>query len=276
MRNKTALLISLIVILLSCRYNDNVKVQINSPTLPVLTGKENNPVQQITLVRDNGTNYNIRKVVFSLQGTTDSENIAKISIFKTDEAGKFDTAEIIAETVPKGNMATFTHHFPLTEDTLTLWVSVTLKENIDLTHRVRIRCETIITNKGKLYLPKSETKPLRTGVALRQHGQDGVHTSRIPELATSKQGTVLAIYDARYESARDLQGHIDIAMNRSLDGGCTWEPMQVILDRNEWGGMPEKYNGVSDACILVDEKSGDDLHRELGWVDVGVTHHELL
>ena len=24
-----------------------------------------------------------------------------------------------------------------------------------------------------------------------------------------------------------------------------------------WGGLPEKYNGVSDACILVDEKTGD-------------------
>ncbi len=33
--------------------------------------------------------------------------------------------------------------------------------------------------------------------------------------------------------------------------------MQVVLDMGEWGGMPEKYNGVSDACILVDENSGD-------------------
>ncbi len=257
MRNITALLISLVALLLSCGYNDKVKVQINSPTLPVLTGKEYNPVQKITLVRDNSMEYNIKKLVISLQGTTDSDDIAKLSLFKTDEAGKFDTTVTIAETVPKGNMATFTHHFPIKEDTLTLWVSVTLKGNIDLTHRVGIQCEKMITNKGKLHIPNSENEPLRTGVALRQHGQDGVHTSRIPGLATSKQGTLLAIYDARYESARDLQGHIDIAMNRSLDGGRTWEPMQVILDRNEWGGMPEKYNGVSDACILVDEKSGD-------------------
>jgi len=173
MRNKTALLISLIVVLLSCGYNDKVKVQINSPTLPVLTGKEYNPVQQITLVRDNSMEYNIKKLVISLQGTTDSDDIAKLSLFKADEAGKFDTAETIAETVPKGNMATFTHHFPIKEDTLILWVSVTLKENIDLTHRVGIQCEKMITNKGKLHIPNSENEPLRTGVALRQHGQDG-------------------------------------------------------------------------------------------------------
>lgn len=28
-------------------------------------------------------------------------------------------------------------------------------------------------------------------------------------------------------------------------------------DMKTWGGLPEKYNGVSDACILVDEKTGD-------------------
>lgn len=94
---------------------------------------------------------------------------------------------------------------------------------------------------------------LRLGVAVRQFGQDGVNTSRIPGIATSKNGTLLAVYDARYDTSRDLQGNIDIALNRSFDGGETWQPMQVVLDMKTWGGLPEKYNGVSDACILVDE-----------------------
>ncbi|MGL5895216.1 MAG: sialidase family protein, partial [Bacteroidales bacterium] len=68
-------------------------------------------------------------------------------------------------------------------------------------------------------------------------------------------GTLIAVYDARYTSSRDLQGHMDIAINRSFDGGVNWEPMQVVLDMKQWGGLPEKYNGVSDACILVDENS---------------------
>ena len=53
-----------------------------------------------------------------------------------------------------------------------------------------------------------------------------------------------------------MQGNIDIALNRSNDGGVTWEPTQIVLDMKEWGGLPEKFNGVSDACILVDENSG--------------------
>ena len=33
--------------------------------------------------------------------------------------------------------------------------------------------------------------------------------------------------------------------------------MQVVLDMKNWGGLPEKYNVVSDANILVDENTGD-------------------
>ena len=49
-------------------------------------------------------------------------------------------------------------------------------------------------------MPVTASSELRAGVAVRQHKQDGVHTSRIPGLATSTKGTLLAIYDARYES----------------------------------------------------------------------------
>jgi len=67
---------------------------------------------------------------------------------------------------------------------------------------------------------------------------------------------LLAICDARRESDRDLQGDIDIVLNRSTDGGRSWFPGQVVLDMGQWGGLPEKFNGVSDACILSDDNTG--------------------
>lgn len=257
MQRKILILLSLMFLMISCGYSDDLKIEIDSPVLPVLTGKEFNPVQKIELIRQQPGDYMLEKVVLSLEETTDIGDIAKVSLFKADEKGNFYTGIKVGETVPQGTTAALTDHFPVTEDTLTLWVAVTLKEEVDLTHRIGIQCRQIVTDKGRLRLPDSEVSPLRTGVALRQHGQDGVHTSRIPGLATSKKGTLLAIFDARYESARDLQGHIDIAMHRSFDRGRTWESMQVVLDMNEWGGLPEKYNGVSDACILVDDNTGD-------------------
>lgn len=144
------------------------------------------------------------------------------------------------------------------DDTTLVWVTLKLKDRVNLSHRVRLACSSVKTVKGKgEVLLDGSLVDLRLGVAVRQFGQDGVNTSRIPGIATSKNGTLLAVYDARYDTSRDLHGNIDIALNRSFDGGETWQPMQVVLDMKTWGGLPEKYNGVSDACILVDEKTGD-------------------
>lgn len=257
MQRKKLILLSLMFLMISCGYSDDFKIEIDSPILPVLTGKELNPVQQIALIRQQPGDYMLEKVVLSLEGTSDIGDITKITLFMTNEKGLPDTRVTVGEAVPQGTTAAFTDHFSVTEDTLTLWVTVTLKEEVDLTHRIGIQCREIVTDKGRLRFPDSDVEPLRTGVAVRQHMQDEVHTSRIPGLATSRKGTLLAIFDARYESARDLQGHMDIALHRSFDGGRTWQPMQVVLDMGEWGGLPEKYNGVSDACILVDDNTGD-------------------
>lgn len=261
MQRKLLFLLSLVMLTISCGYNNRVSAEIDSPTLPVLTGKKYNPVQKIRLIRDstgfNREEYILEKVTLSLEGTTDISDIDKVMLFRAGENDKLETDHPVGEVQPTATKITFSNHFTVTEDTTILWVSVTLKKSIDLSHKIKIRCEEIVTDRGKLKILPHDAKELRAGVALRQHGQDGVHTSRIPGLATSKKGTLLAIYDARYESARDLQGHMDIALNRSFDGGRTWEPMQVVLDRKEWGGMPEKYNGVSDACILGDDRTGD-------------------
>src|SRR5690606_10169219 len=137
-----------------------------------------------------------------------------------------------------------------------LWVCYTLRDDAAILGRIGTACKRVSFNHATV-APTWKGSPIkqRIGVALRQHGQDGVHTSRIPGLATTNKGTLLAIFDARYESARDLQGHMDIGLHRSEDGGQTWEPLQIAMDMGEWGGLPEKFNGVSDACILVDKNS---------------------
>lgn len=253
----TALFI-VVILLQSCETVDELKVEITNPVLPVLTGKEANPVMKVQVIRQQPVDYSLQKIVVSLEGTTDLNDIERVSLFKSGTKGQFATDTLIGEPQLPAPTVTFKDNFSVTEDTLTFWLSVILKENIDLTHRINMQCKSISADIGKLRIPDTDdVQSLRVGVAVRRHMQDDVHTSRIPGLATSKNGTLLAIYDARYESARDLQGHMDIALNRSTDGGRTWEPMQVVLDMNEWGGLPEKYNGVSDACILVDENTGD-------------------
>ncbi len=118
-----------------------------------------------------------------------------------------------------------------------------------------IKCLGIL---GLLLLYACKGAPIHDNspVLLRQHNDDGVHTYRIPGLVTSKKGTLLAVYDIRRNGAVDLQEDVDIGLSRSTDGGATWEPMKVIMDMGEWGGLPNEQNGIGDPSVLVDEETG--------------------
>ena len=99
----------------------------------------------------------------------------------------------------------------------------------------------------------------RKVIIIHEQGQYDCHTFRIPAIATTNKGTLLAVYDLRYRSRRDLQGDIDIGLSRSTDGGETWSRPVAILDMDEFGGLPEDQNGCSDPNILVDRKTGEIL-----------------
>lgn len=99
-------------------------------------------------------------------------------------------------------------------------------------------------------------QPLRVGVTVRNGDDDGVYAYRLPGLLTAADGTLLAIYDKRCNTSADLQDEIEVGLSRSKDGGRTWLPMQTIISMGEWGGLPRSQNGVGDAAILLDEKSG--------------------
>ena len=94
---------------------------------------------------------------------------------------------------------------------------------------------------------------------IHKQGQFDCHTFRIPAMATTNQGTLLAVYDMRYKSRRDLQGHMDIGLSRSTDGGETWARPVPIMDMKKIGGLPEDQNGCSDPNILVDRMTGEIL-----------------
>ena len=97
----------------------------------------------------------------------------------------------------------------------------------------------------------------RPFVVIHRQGEHSCHTFRIPGIAVTNSGTLLAVYDMRYRSRRDLQGHMDIGLSRSTDGGKTWEKPRPIMDMGRHGGLPEDQNGCSDPNILVDRATGE-------------------
>jgi sialidase-1 len=60
-------------------------------------------------------------------------------------------------------------------------------------------------------------------------GTGGYHAYRIPALVVSTKGTVLAFCEGRKNGLAD-DGDIDLLLRRSLDGGQTWQDVQLIHD----------------------------------------------
>lgn len=256
---KKTLFLLMAGMLMSCNpYSRDINVIPTQPVLPVLTLRDYNPVLQLKIIKSPQTaSYRLENISLDWEGTTDLSDIGQVRLYGADKKGRLAPDQPLSAAVAPQKVTEIGVDLTVEKDTLVVWASVQLKGNIDLLHRLGVKCTEVTTDQGRGRIADAHYTSLRTGVALRQHNQDGVHTSRIPGLTTTKKGTLLAIYDARYDSARDLQGDIDICLNRSEDGGRTWSPMQVVLDMGEWGGLPQKYNGVSDPNILVDENTGD-------------------
>lgn len=248
----------LFMLLLSiCAKAISIEVNVQRPAIPVLTFKEVNPTIRIDIRNPKVQPFVIHQVDLSLEGTTQQDDIISIGVYGAGKDGMIDTSHVICPMVDSSLTLPIAYRVENPEDSVSLWVAVKLKDEATLSNRININCRSIISSAGIYQLNEPNlSNPQRVGVALRQANQDGVAVSRIPGLTTSKEGTLMAVFDARWDSGRDLQGNMDIAMQRSFDKGKTWQHMQIILDLKQWGGLPEKFNGVSDASILVDEKSG--------------------
>ncbi|MGL5226736.1 MAG: exo-alpha-sialidase [Bacteroidales bacterium] len=239
----------------------NLDAELYTPRVPVLIGDEVNPVQRLLLINKDSAAYTLNQLNVLLDGTTDLKDIKELSLYLSQKSRRTDfSKDSLLATIndPKGDKQTFKFNLPVASDSVILWIDMKLASNTDLLNKFRINIVEAETSAGLVKIAQDSlfNGTLRAGIAVRKHWQDSVHTARIPGLTTTKNGTLLAIFDARYESSRDLQGHMDIGLHRSEDGGQTWQPMQVVLDMKEWGGLPEKFNGVSDACVLVDDNTG--------------------
>lgn len=137
------------------------------------------------------------------------------------------------------------------------WVSIEMKPSASLHTKVCAQISQIEAD-GKSIPIKDMSKGKvvrRMGVGVRHAGDDGSAAFRIPGLVTTNKGTLLGVYDVRYNSSVDLQEHIDIGLSRSTDGGKTWEKMRLPLSFGEYDGLPAAQNGVGDPSILVDTKT---------------------
>jgi sialidase-1 len=250
------------VLLCSCqKTNTGWLVTVKQPRVPVLKSNDINPVLMVKAVRlDPSSAVLVKRIEINLSGTDDLSSIERVEAFflGSDSIPKAGAMPMpFGKPVPAGENICFQGQLDSLSSPSFFLISVKLGEGANLHRRIRARCTKIeFSDQTASVFPETEIDDgQRIGVAVRKHNDDHVHTYRIPGLTTTGRGTLLAVYDARRESSRDLQGDIDIGVSRSTDGGNSWEPLRIGLNMGEWGGLPEKFNGVSDACILVNENS---------------------
>lgn len=77
----------------------------------------------------------------------------------------------------------------------------------------------------------------------------GAHTYRIPALAVTPDGVLVAAYDRRNNNAGDLPNDIDVLVRTSRDDGRTWTDPVVVADYS--GGV-----GVGDPSLIIDRETG--------------------
>ena len=251
----TRLALIVAVFMTSLSSINSQSVTISQKQVPVLTLRDGNQVMLIKL-ESGKENTIISSVSFDLTGTTDLDDLESIKVFYRGD--NLQDSVQFGKTQSPSNRLTVKGKTSLPSGSGYFSIIVKLKDDADLLNSLVIKCTGIKADK-KTLTPESDFNPLRLrfGTALCQHGEDGVHTYRIPGIVRTNNGTLLAIFDRRIEAHRDPQGVVNIGLKRSTDGGKTWESQRVIMDRGNWGGLPPRYNGVTDACILVNEENNE-------------------
>ena len=218
---------------------------------------------RVNVAEKDSLNTFLHQIKVSTKGSTNSSDILSIKAYSNTDSNYLSEGKVLqsvffsSKEYSKVDTLLLNGNLRLKPHTNFIWVGVVLKPSAEIGNKIELSVISTEINNYSILVPFQKIiQPSRIATAVRMFMQDNVHTSRIPGIATAKNGDLLATFDARYNAGRDLQGDIDIALCRSTDSGNTWLPMQKVIDMGTWGGLPEKFNGVSDAAILVDDKTG--------------------
>lgn len=230
------------------RLDDSKKVTISSFKVPIFVEKKENIILELQIESEEVAELTGITILFTKESPISLLNEVAFNYPKEGQNQTFGTRTVDSRNITiEGNQ-------PLKDSINIFSLSLTVKSNIDISEKISIESIQCLFNNGKkAKLSFEDNYPTwRLGNVVRAAGEDDCDTYRIPGLVTTNKGTLIAVYDNRYNNSKDLQEDIDVGMSRSVDGGQTWQPMQIIMDMGEWGGLSQRLNGVGDPCVLYD------------------------
>ena len=244
------LLILLSIGLVAMGYGQQ-KMKFSQPQMPLATDKEN-VLTTFVLPIDKGTT--LQQLTLSFKSKERLLDLAQVAVY-VGTRDKKENATLFAKTQKLSHKVVLKGDYKLlAKDSLHVWITAHTIAKPELLNKVLLAGVEAKTSATNFRLRNTSKEGQRFAITLRKPKQDGVACYRIPGLVTTPKGTLIAIYDNRYNNCKDLQEDINIGMSRSTDGGHTWEPMKEIVDMGRWGNLPEELNGVGDAAVLVDEQ----------------------
>jgi sialidase-1 len=233
-----------------------VRVETVQPVSPAFIREDFNPVLGFRLaVEGSEGEVMLEGIELGFGGTTRMEDIASFRIHVGSADPGAEPGAVVGEGKEAAEKITLAVKHALPAGEHWFWVSPVLKEDASIDGRIDASIFRV-TAGGKVLEPSrpSPEGAQRIGYAVRVPGDDGSKSYRIPGLVRSKAGTLIAVYDIRYDHSGDLPANIDVGVSRSTDGGQSWEPMRVAMDM---GNDPKHgFDGVGDPSILVDPDNG--------------------
>lgn len=226
---------------------------------PVFAGREHNELVRLMFtVAGEDESVSLQSIGITFSPESNPEGLSALSALYTGVVPGVPQRKVLATVSVPSAFTLFEFELPVAVGKHTFLLDFRGKDEADPAGRLKIESVAFTFSNGMSaqYKAKPEDPTLRFGRIVRAAGQDGADTYRIPGLVTTNTGTLVAAYDIRYNNSKDLQEDIDIGMSRSTDGGRTWEPMKVIMDMGEYGGLPQNLNGTGDPSILYDHISG--------------------
>lgn len=237
-------------------------------TLPALVGADYCPLTRLKVVTTGGLNpISLTGLKGTQFGERRAADFTKLFVYPDRWHSKYAQQpwliSVPAIDVDGEGLKSRTYRFEpplrgqevkLAEGENDLWIACRLNQAADIDREIGMQLREVSFSNGRTIRLNTEPQLQRLGVAVRNHDDDGVHTYRIPGLATTNKGTLIGVYDVRRRNGGDLPGDIDVGMSRSIDGGRTWESMKIIMDM---GANPKwNYDGIGDPAVLVDRSTG--------------------
>lgn len=244
--------------------------------LPLKAGAENSGVMELRLtVTAENSPLILNQIEISFSDGGQFSGAESISVKYSGVATGSDTNALFGVSKKPETKTTITGTRQLGLGVHFLKFDIGMNTNPDLLTHFRVENVKLSFSNHEPVIVSPTTKFIfRPKMVLRAQGQDKTDTYRIPGLITTSKGTLIAVYDNRYNNSKDLQEDIDIGMSRSTDGGQTWQPMRVIMDMGEYGGRSQRLNGIGDPCVLFDTKTNTIWVAAL-WMS-GATEKDML